>query len=176
MLHSENITIRPMTVEDLDLFHRWMSESKYVGDYLTPELVVKDSFKENMEKMLKADKKKFCMIIDKNADKEIGIINYLQCRASNSSLEVGQVIAEPSARGKGYGYESLKLFVDYLFNNKTIGRIQYKTRFDNKPMIAVGEKIGFSREAVMKDFYFAEGEYKDYFLMALTRQEWKNID
>ena len=165
-----------MTVEDLDLFHRWMSERKYVGDYLTPELIIRDTFKENMENMLKADKKKFCMIIDMNTDKEIGVINYFQCPISNSSLEIGQVIAEPSARGKGYGYESLKLFVDYLFNNKTIGRIQYKTRFDNKPMIAVGEKIGFSLEAVMKDFYFAEGEYKDYSLMALTRKELKDID
>jgi RimJ/RimL family protein N-acetyltransferase len=52
-------------------------------------------------------------------------------------------------------------------------RIQYKTRIDNIGMKTIGEKLGFQIEGILKKYRFDAGEYRDYYLLAITRDEWK---
>jgi len=63
--------------------------------------------------------------------------------------------------------------VNYLFKTQNIMRIQYKTRVDNIGMKKIGEKIGFQQEAILKKYEFVQGDYRDFYLMAITRDNWK---
>lgn len=39
-------------------------------------------------------------------------------------------------------------------------------------MRTIGEKAGFILEGVLKKYKFEQGDYRDYCLMAVTRDEW----
>lgn len=52
-------------------------------------------------------------------------------------------------------------------------RIQYITRTDNMRMKTIGEKTGFKLEAILKKYQFVEGDFRDFYLMAITRDDWK---
>lgn len=98
---------------------------------------------------------------------------FLEVVGSNTTLEIGMFIAEESSRGKGVGTECIKLFVDYLFKIKNIMRIQYTTKTDNIGTKIIGEKMGFEVEGILKKYKFVEGDFRDFYLMAIIRDNWK---
>ncbi len=171
MLIGKNVRIRPANKTDLELFYEWMSNQENVGSFMDARLVHKESFIEGMEAILKDKSKLHTMIEDSNG-KSIGILNYREVPGSATTLEIGILIAESSVRGKGLGRECLELFVDYIFNTKNVMRIQFLTRVENVGMKAIGEKVGFVLEGVLKKYKLEHGDYRDYNIMAVTREEW----
>jgi len=171
MLVGRNIQIRPLEKTDLELFYRWMSNQENVGVFMDSQLVYKESFIEGMEVLFKDKSKLYTMIEDSHAN-PIGIMNYREVIGSNTTLEIGILIAEDSARGKGFGRECLELFAEYLFISKQVMRLQFLTRVENVGMRTIGERVGFILEGVLKRYKFEQGDFRDYCLMAITRDEW----
>ncbi len=171
MLSGEYIEIKPMEKEDTNLLYSWMQDEKCKGNYLDMHMQYKESFLENYEKKFKDASKLYAMISDKQGQ-PIGIINYWEVPGSSTTLEIGLLIADEASRDKGLGKEALKLFTDYLFKTKNIMRLQYTTRTDNAGMKSIGEKIGYKLEGVLKKFMFVDGEFRDFILMAITRDDW----
>ena len=171
MLEGKKIRIRPLEKVDLELFYRWMGKQENVGRFMDAQLTYKESFVEGMDTLFKDKSKLYTMIEDSDTN-PIGIMNYREVIGSNTTLEIGILIAEDSVRGKGFGRECLELFVEYLFNSKQVMRLQFLTRTENMGMRAIGEKVGFIIEGVLKKYKFEQGDYRDYCLMAITRDEW----
>jgi RimJ/RimL family protein N-acetyltransferase len=171
MVIGRNIQIRPLEKTDLELFYRWMSNQENVGDFMDAQLVYKESFIEGMEVLFKDKSKLYTMIEDRD-DNPIGIMNYREVIGSNTTLEIGILIAEDSVRGKGFGRECLELFTEYLFISKQVMRLQFLTRVENMGMRTIGERVGFILEGVLKRYKFEQGDFRDYCLMAITRDEW----
>jgi RimJ/RimL family protein N-acetyltransferase len=171
MLVGNNIQVRPLEKMDLELFYRWMSNQENVGDFMDAKLIYKESFIEGIEALFK-DKSKLYMMIEDSDSKPIGIMNYREVIEGSTTLEIGILIADGSVRGKGFGRECLKLLVEYLFDSKQVMRIQFLTRVENVGMRTIGEKVGFILEGVLKRYKFEQGDYRDYCLMAVTRDEW----
>ncbi|HYF82983.1 MAG TPA: GNAT family protein [Clostridia bacterium] len=171
MLVGKNVKIRAIEKTDLELSYAWMSNQENVGGFMDAHLVHKESFIEGMEVLIKDKSKLFTMIEDSNG-KSIGIMNYREVPGSTTTLEIGILIAESSVRGKGFGRECLQLFIDYIFNTKNVMRIQFLTRVENAGMKVIGEKAGFTLEGVLKKYKLEQGDYRDYSIMAVTREEW----
>lgn len=171
MLVGKNVRIRPLEKADLQLFYEWMGNKENVGDYMDSHLVNKDSFIERMEGLLK-DRSKLYTMLEDSGGKPIGVMNYREVPGSASTVEIGILIAESSARGKGFGGECLALFVDYIFNTQNVMRIQFLTQVDNLGMRQIGEKNGFTLEGVLKKYKLTQGLYRDYCIMAITREDW----
>ena len=172
MLLGTNLKIRPLEKEDFDLFYEWMQTQDCLGNFMDMQMIYKERFLETLENSLKKPER-FYAIIENNDGKPIGEINSIQILGSNTTVEIGMFIAETASRGRGLGTESLRLFVNYLFETNHLMRIQYKTRIDNVGMKAVGEKLGFQIEGILKKYRFDAGEYRDYYLLAITRDEWE---
>lgn len=172
MLKGDNVTIRPIEKRDFDLFYLWIQSQKCLGDFMDIDMVYKEIFLENFEKSTKNSTRFYAIIEDKEGN-PIGEINSIEVIGSNTNLEIGLLIAEESSRGKGIGIECIRLFVNYLFKTKNIMRIQYITRTDNMSMKAIGEKTGFKLEGVLKKYKFVDGDFRDFYLMAITRDDWK---
>lgn len=171
MITGINVRIRPFERKDIELFYNWMSSQESLGCFMDPHLEYKESVTENMETFLK-DKNRIYVIIEDNDGNPVGIMNCRQFTGIESTLEVGILIGDSSKRGKGLGKECLELFIGYLFKRKPIMRIQLFTRTGNACMRTVGERVGFTLEGILKKYKFEQGDYRDYCLMAITRDEW----
>lgn len=88
-------------------------------------------------------------------------------------IEIGYAI-EPSERKKGYGTETVRLLVDYLFLTSEIERVQAVVDARNSPSRRVLEKAGFRHEGVLRSaLWDSEGRWADGDLFGILRKDWK---
>jgi len=88
------------------------------------------------------------------------------------ALEIGYALL-PSERGKGYGTESIRIIVDYLFLSKETVRVQAITDVDNLASQKVLEKNRFKKEGTIRKSAFIRGEWRDCLIYSILREEWK---
>ena len=82
-------------------------------------------------------------------------------------------------QGKGYAFEAVWAFFDYLFRQKGARRIYAYTEDYNLPSQHLCEKLGMRREGVFREFVSfvndAEGNpiYENTMQYAILKKEWK---
>jgi RimJ/RimL family protein N-acetyltransferase len=167
LLKDKNVNLRIMEKEELPLFVEWFNEPEVFGDYNPLNQISKTE----AEKMLEAPDEPKPFIVRKKDGSKIGlIIHYYE--PWGRQLEIGYALV-PSERRKGYCSEALQIMVDYLFLSKLITRIQAHTETRNVASQRVLEKTGFKREGTLRKSRFVRGEYRDWFLYSILRDEWK---
>ena len=81
----------------------------------------------------------------------------------NKRISVGIVILS-SYRNRGIGAKALFQVCQYAFTFLAIHQVIAYVPEDNVPSQKLFEKIGFVREAVLKDWIFSQGIFKNIFL------------
>lgn len=98
---------------------------------------------------------------------------YWESRETNW-LSVGIGIYDPGWWGKGFGYEALGLWGDYLFEAMPeLARLDLRTWSGNVGMMRLAEKIGFVEEARFRKARIVHGEYFDGMGYGMLREEWR---
>lgn len=87
-----------------------------------------------------------------------------------SWLAVG--IGERLYRGQGYGYDALRLVLDFAFKELNLHRVQLTVFEYNEPAIALYQKLGFQREGTYREFMQRDGQRYDMYLYGLLAREW----
>ena len=75
------------------------------------------------------------------------------------------------ARGRGVGTRALRLFARYAFDMLRLERLELLVQPGNEASLALGERVGFTREGVMRSHSLVRGERKDMVMMSLLRRE-----
>lgn len=83
-------------------------------------------------------------------------------------------IGEKNHRGKGFGYESMKLALDFSFYELNLRRVQLSVFSYNAPAIALYKKLGFQHEGIYREFLYRNGAAYDMHLFGLLKREWEN--
>jgi ribosomal-protein-alanine N-acetyltransferase len=83
------------------------------------------------------------------------------------NAELGYWLAEPYW-GKGIVTEAVKQMVDYGFKNFDITRIYARPYPHNLASQKLLEKVGFKKEAVLKNAFFKNGEYLDELIYSIS--------
>jgi len=173
MLKGNLCTLRHMQAQDLDRYLQLANNLEIRGQYfpllLKPPEAVKKEFYETgfvtdeMERML---------ILDQD-DQIVGDIGNFKVR-SKHTREIGFILFEPEARGRGYTSEATRLLSDYLFRAyHHIQRLELIMATENKGSERVAQKCGFTREGVMRQQLFMNGRYHDSYLYSLLRSDWE---
>ena len=83
------------------------------------------------------------------------------------------VIAEQSARGKGYAKEATGLLVGYLFSRFPTERVSAGTDIENVGAQRVLESLGFKQEGTIRRSMFRGGKWGDALIYGVLREEWE---
>ncbi len=75
--------------------------------------------------------------------------------------------------GHGYMTEAGKALIDYTFRELGLNRIQVSTDADNRRSLAAIERMGFTREGVMRQKDFYKGAFHDDIVYSILRDEWE---
>jgi len=88
----------------------------------------------------------------------------------NFGLEIGEI----NERGKGYGYEVLSYFIEFMFNHLNLNRIELTTLTDNEKSIKLYKKLGFKKIGIIRESNFdsRKGKYIDVLYMDLLKKEY----
>ena len=84
----------------------------------------------------------------------------------------------PDEQGKGYAYEAVHAYFDYLFRHKGARRIYAYTEDDNLPSQRLCEKLGMRREGMFLEYVTFVNQpdgtplYENTIQYAILKREW----
>ena len=176
LLQGDRIRIRPIENDDdlKYLFHSF-NNPESVGKYVSFEPRSWDAFRNLISEGSRSATHLTIYLIERNEDKKIigSVAFFVPHPLSKQCLEIGYGIDFPELRQKGLAFEAASLLVDFLFSTKPLERVQATTNIGNIASQKVLEKLGFSREGILRKSDFLQGKYSDVAMYSLLREEWK---
>jgi RimJ/RimL family protein N-acetyltransferase len=86
---------------------------------------------------------------------------------------LGIGIGEPDYRSRGYGSDTLRLLLNYAFNELGVWKVQLSAVGDNARAIRAYEKVGFRLEVRHRSMTYRDGRRIDDVTMGVLRREWE---
>ncbi len=109
-----------------------------------------------------------------NKDKKhIGNISLNDIQWKDRHGEIGILIGDKRARGKGYGTEAIRLIVEHAFGCLNLHKLCCGMIRDNNASRRAFQRIGFKEEGILRQHFFVNGKYLDCFRMGLLRDEYE---
>ena len=170
-LESDNLYLGPMMVEDAPIFTKWLNDYRVTdGIGKTKDITTIENEIEYLQNITKNDDYNFSIVTKEN-NQLIGTCSIMNINSINQTAEVGIIIGEESARGKGYGVEALKLLLDYGFNTLNLHTIYLGVYSFNKQAIACYKKVGFKEAGRIREAKFHNGKRYDDIKMDILKDE-----
>ncbi|MFE4264343.1 GNAT family N-acetyltransferase [Streptomyces sp. NPDC056883] len=91
--------------------------------------------------------------------------------AASGNCEIGCWL-EPAAAGRGLVTKACRVLIDYAFGERGMHRIEWHAASGNKKSLAVAERLGMTREGVMRQNYSHRGVRQDTEVWAILADEW----
>ena len=84
--------------------------------------------------------------------------------------EIGYVVAA-WARGRGVGTRALRLLAGFAFEELKVARLELLVQPGNEASLALGRRVGFTNEGLLRSYSLVRGERKDMVMMSLLPGE-----
>lgn len=114
-------------------------------------------------------------IFSKKTSKHIGNISLHMIDWRNRNAEVGVILGDKHARGKGYATEAICLVADHAFNKLNLRKLYAGMTKGNDASKRVFEKAGFKVEGILREHFYLGGRYIDCYRMGLLDYEFKTF-
>jgi len=168
---TEGMRLRPVNEQDLEVLEMMFSNPDEIGLFNWGGFRDWTDWRRrwNQNRLLAEDKS--VLMIDLAGD-TLGFVSWhaVMTGATSRCVEFG-ISLMSSARGQGHGTAAQRLLASYLFDTTQTHRIQAFTDAGNRAEQRSLEKAGFTREAVLKEYTFRAGEWRDEVLYRMLRTE-----
>jgi [ribosomal protein S5]-alanine N-acetyltransferase len=114
-------------------------------------------------------------IADEADDRCLGHIGLYKIDPIARSAELGIMIGDKAAWGKGIGTEATRQALKYAFSQMNLNRIGLTVLATNERAIRLYCRLGFAREGVQRQAIYRDGLYVDLVLMGLLRAEYEAV-
>lgn len=101
----------------------------------------------------------------------IGTVS-LTLEPKGRSATFGIAIADPGARGHGFGQEASELILRFGFDELGLHRVELRVFDFNEPAQRLYRRLGFREEGRRRDALFRDGRYHDDVIMSMLEDEY----
>ncbi|PTX15076.1 ribosomal-protein-alanine N-acetyltransferase [Pontibacter mucosus] len=109
-------------------------------------------------------------LIEKESQKVIGSCGFHNWYEEHERAELGYSLHE-NFRGRGFMHEALTCVIEHGFKVMKLNRIEAFVGPSNLPSIRVIEKLGFTREGLLKEHYKINDHIYDSIVYSLLRSK-----
>ena len=113
------VTLRPITDADTDLIVKWRNTPSVVQNFIFRQTFTPEMHRSWLATKVATGQVVQYIILDNADGKPVGSVYYRDIDNHNRSAEYGIFIGEESARGKGLGTETARLFTDFGFGRRS---------------------------------------------------------
>ncbi len=166
------VILRAMEPEDLEVLYRMENDPDMwdISNYSVPySKYVLKQYIENSQCDMFADKQLRLMIVRRSDGEVIGTVDVTDFAPMHRRGEIGIAVREPF-RGKGYAREALTLLCDYLFGFLCVHQLTAHVAVDNEASRRLFVSAGFVECGRLKEWWFADGCFKDVLLFQRLRK------
>lgn len=175
MLQGEKVYLRPVRQEDLPDLAARENNISIISEYNFFGLHQENGREKRfLEDGLLSAQYGTLMIVAREGDQVVGDMSYHPVRygPNDGSLAYNfGIVLLPEHRGKGYGVEAQRLLAEYLFAVYPVKRVEATTDITNIPEQRALEKAGFTRDGVMRQSQWRNGDWHDMVVYSKLRGE-----
>jgi len=167
----DGVALRPVAEPDLPVMERFLIDPETVAPFQWWGWSDPGRWRRQWaENGLLGDDGGHLMVV--RGAEPLGFVAWRQVRPTRTTTYWNMGInLLPEARGQGVGTEAQRQLVHYLFANTTVVRIEADTEADNIPEQRALEKVGFTREGVLRSIAFRDGQWRDGVRYSILRGE-----
>lgn len=171
-IETERLLLRELKKSDLNDYieyrknpehHRFLSSN--ASDDIN---VYKDSVNECVEKYKTEWPRLYWAIELKSQKKMIGAVSVEEHSRMHKFVSIGWGL-NLDYQGQGYAFEAVSAFIDYLFQNQDINRIEIVIWKGNDRSEKLAKKLGFKYEGTKVKSRYKNGKCYDALLYALLK-------
>ncbi len=134
-----------------------------------------DQIKNYIEKVKNDSSRYDFAVCLKENDTMIGNLSILDINKEDNKAGFRIALNTVDLTGKGYGTEAIKSVLPFVFDELKINRLQLEVYSHNLKGIRAYEKVGFVKEAVLRQSLLYNGTYSDEIIMAILREDYVNL-
>lgn len=172
-IYGEKVVLRALSQQDQEMLFELISDPN------TEKMIEGKSFPVSYDDQLRwfnglqyRDDILRCIIAEKgNEDIAIGTIILSDIDYINGNAEVHIKMANGEMRGKGLGTDALKTIVNYAFRELRLNCVYSQVLDYNIPSQKLFEKCCFSRDGVLRQRVFKDGQYHDVISYSVLSEE-----
>ncbi|MCO6474950.1 MAG: GNAT family protein [Melioribacteraceae bacterium] len=163
-LEGENILVREFDKSaDTDNLKKWLEDE--IGRYFILTRATSRSYK--VDRLIE-DENHILGLITLKDNTPIGIMAFLDYDKDQKKSELRKLIGEPIYRGKGFGKEATKLWIQYGISNLGLQKIYLNTLQTNVRNIRLNQELGFKVEGIFRNECIIDGKKFDLLRMGLV--------
>lgn len=170
-MSDNHVTLRPVAEDDLSVLERFLLEPATAGPFQWFGWWDIGRWRRQWaENGLLTEGAGQLMVV--RDDEPMGFVAWRKIVSSRTTHYWNMGICLlPEARGKGVGTEAQRQLVQYLFAHTLVVRIEADTDVDNIAEQRALEKVGFTREGVLRSVVFRNGRWRDGVRYSILRDE-----
>jgi diamine N-acetyltransferase len=163
------IRLRPLEKEDLKLVHSWKNDQKMMSYWFEEPF---ESFMELEELYTKHihDLTERRFIIETLIKEPAGLIELIEIDYIHRRAEF-EIVIDTKFQGKGFATETVQLIQDYAFKILNLHKLYLHVDKENAKAIHIYKKVGFQKEADLKEEFYTDGQYRDVVRMCIFKRQ-----
>ena len=159
-MNGENISLRPVEPQDLDLIYKWENDPELwiVSSTHTPfSRNTLQKYLDSIHDIFKDEQLRMVITDQKN---DIGLVDLFEMNTINRRVGVG-ILIDVKYRNHGYASEAIRLILDYAFNTLHMNQVFCNILEDNQVSINLFEKLGFKNSGRKKSWVLKDDKWHD---------------
>ena len=174
LLNNNNIRLRALEPEDLDLLYKWENDTSLwqVGSTLSPysRYILKEYISESHRDLY--EQKQLRLMIERKSPRQtVGIIDMYDFDPHSRKAGVGILIASGFQR-KGFATQALQLFMDYAFVYLKLNQLYAHIPVNNIASRELFTHAGCSPSGRLAEWLSTPEGYTDVWLLQCLRSKW----
>lgn len=154
MLSNQQITLRALEPEDLDLLYHWENNSEVwkVSNTHTP---MSKFILANYIKSSDADiweKKELRLVVENKEQEAVGTIEVFDFDPYHQRAGLGIIIFKKADRRNGTASAAIQLILEYLKSEIGVHQVYVNIAADNSPSIQLFEQLNFQEIGIKKQW------------------------
>ncbi len=169
---GERVYLRPMERSDLtEEYLDWINDPEVNEHILASGFPVnRDSLESYFDKSQPPNCVMFA-ICDRENDRHMGNARLSNIDWVHRMALYGRMIGRAEYRGKGYGSDALIQLLRFGFHHLGLNRIWRAAVVANEISLGSNDKVGMTREGVLRQFFYIGGQYRDGVALSMLRQD-----
>jgi diamine N-acetyltransferase len=168
LLENENVRLRALEPEDLDLLYQWENDPSVwllSGTLIPFSKYVLRQYLQNAGKDLYEARQLRLVIEVKAESRAIGAIDLFEFDPYHRRAGIGILIAARPDRGKGYAREALEILKEYCFSTLKLKQIWCNIAAGNQRSMKLFTSAGFEVVGEKKAWLFTGDGYESEYLL-----------
>jgi RimJ/RimL family protein N-acetyltransferase len=167
--------IGPADAQDFFAIHADPESMRYWSGPAWPDVAQALRVMESDEAGLHAGTSIRFGIVEHGASTLVGCCSLFRIDRANGRAEIGYILRR-SHHGRGIMHEALGGLIDHAFDAMELRRLEADIDPRNTPSSRLLERLGFTREALMRARWLVGDEVSDTAFYGLLREEWSTAE